>query len=118
MGAVVACPPPLQKFLWVPMYLTFYHFYHYILFYISFVFRNHLNDLENIPAFIMTAILYTMTGPAPQMALWHFRIFAASRITHMIVFQLAGPQPIRGSMFMTGVLCTMSMLVQSICAVC
>lgn len=73
--------------------------------------RNHLNDLENIPAFIFAGLLYVLTGPDPSTALWHFRVFAAARILHTLVYQLE-LQPWRAIMHVVCLTVTMSMLVQ------
>jgi len=74
--------------------------------------RNHLNDLENIPAFLLLGILYVASRPDPYTALWHFRIFALSRILHTVVYQLAVPQPSRALMFTVGIATCVSMAVQ------
>ena len=111
------CPPPLP-----PPHHISVQFSQQALSYLHltliFCFRNHQNDLENIPAFVLAAILYTITNPDCQMALWHFRVFTISRILHTFAFQSSRPQPLRGLTFLTGVLTTGSMLVQSLIAVC
>jgi len=73
--------------------------------------RNHLNDLENIPIFLILALFYVTINPSPSTALWHFRIFTASRIIHTLSYQL-GLQPFRGLAFGVGVFTCASMLVQ------
>lgn len=47
--------------------------------------RAHLNDLENIPAFLIVALFYVMTEPQPDVALWLIRIAVIARILHTIV---------------------------------
>lgn len=47
--------------------------------------RAHLNDLENIPAFLIAALMYVMTEPQPDVALWLIRIAVIARILHTIV---------------------------------
>ncbi|ELT94143.1 hypothetical protein CAPTEDRAFT_163793, partial [Capitella teleta] len=76
--------------------------------------RNHLNDLENIPAFLVLGLIYVTIEPTLSTALWHFRIFVISRVLHMIVYQLQFPQPSRGIIFLFGFLANMSMAVQII----
>ncbi|PAA53081.1 hypothetical protein BOX15_Mlig014246g2 [Macrostomum lignano] len=71
--------------------------------------RNHLNDLENVLPFVLLGGLYLLTGPAAGTALWHFRIFAASRIAHTISYQLALPQPSRALTFFVGLSVNASM---------
>ncbi|KAK2148343.1 hypothetical protein LSH36_501g01141 [Paralvinella palmiformis] len=78
--------------------------------------RNHLNDMENIPPFVLIGFLYVLTSPSPEIALWHFRIFAFSRILHTVSYQLA-LQPWRGLCFGIGLVITISMGWQVIQAV-
>ncbi|XP_050418585.1 microsomal glutathione S-transferase 1 [Patella vulgata] len=73
--------------------------------------RCHLNDLENITAFVLIGLLYTLTGPDVQMALLHFRIFAGCRIAHTFFYLFAIPQPTRALAFMGGFIVTISMAV-------
>merc|ERR1712107_842225 len=54
--------------------------------------RAHLNDIENIAPFFCLGLLYIFTSPALATALLVFRIFAACRIAHSIVYLLVIPQ--------------------------
>jgi len=74
--------------------------------------RNHLNDLENIPAFLFLGLLYVATQPNLTTALWHFRVFVLSRVLHTIVYQLAVPQPARAIAFGVGFFTCVSLAVQ------
>lgn len=47
--------------------------------------RAHLNDLENIPAFLIAALMYVMSEPQPDVALWLIRIAVIARFGHTIV---------------------------------
>lgn len=47
--------------------------------------RAHLNDLENIPPFLVAALFYVMTEPQPDVGLWLIRIAVLARIGHTIV---------------------------------
>lgn len=59
--------------------------------------RAHLNDLENIPAFWVLGALYLTTGPSTELATTLFRVYAAGRIIHTIVYAVKPlPQPARG----------------------
>jgi len=78
--------------------------------------RNHLNDLENIPAFLLLGLFYVATQPTPLTALWHFRLFTLARVLHTLVYQLAVPQPSRALMYMAGLGVCVSMAVQVIAA--
>lgn len=47
--------------------------------------RAHLNDLENIPAFLIAGLFYVCSEPNVDLALWLFRIAVLARIGHTIV---------------------------------
>lgn len=47
--------------------------------------RAHLNDLENIPAFLLAGFFYVLSEPQVDLALWLFRIAVLARIGHTIV---------------------------------
>lgn len=47
--------------------------------------RAHLNDLENIPAFLFAAFFYILSEPNEQVALWLMRVAVIARIVHTIV---------------------------------
>lgn len=58
--------------------------------------RAHLNDLENIPAFIFIGGLYILTNPATAAATWLMRVYTGSRILHTLVYAVYPvPQPAR-----------------------
>jgi len=77
--------------------------------------RNHLNDLENIPTFLLMGLLYVAINPSPNVALWHFRVFAIARIVHTLAYQLRIPQPARGLSFGVGLGVCLSMAYQVLC---
>jgi len=76
--------------------------------------RNHLNDIENIPVFIFVGFFYVLTAPSAFYALWHFRVFTASRVLHSLAYQGAWPQPSRGTFYMVGLAVNLSMAVQTV----
>lgn len=47
--------------------------------------RAHLNDLENIPAFLIAAFFYILSEPNVQVALWLIRVAVIARVLHTIV---------------------------------
>jgi glutathione S-transferase len=47
--------------------------------------RAHLNDLENIPAFLLAGFFYVLSEPQVDLALWLFRVAVLARIGHTIV---------------------------------
>ncbi|XP_035695229.1 microsomal glutathione S-transferase 1-like isoform X1 [Branchiostoma floridae] len=73
--------------------------------------RLHLNDLENIPPFLVVGLLYVLTKPSSDVAVWHFRAFLASRLLHTACY-LGGLQPWRSIFFVFGYVTTVSMAVQ------
>jgi uncharacterized MAPEG superfamily protein len=44
-----------------------------------------LNDLENIPAFLIAAFMFVMSEPQPDVGTWLIRIAVIARILHTIV---------------------------------
>lgn len=47
--------------------------------------RAHLNDLENIPAFLIIALFYVMSEPQADVGSWLIRIAVIARILHTVV---------------------------------
>ncbi|XP_057661405.1 microsomal glutathione S-transferase 1-like [Diorhabda carinulata] len=59
--------------------------------------RAHLNDIENIPLFFVSAWLYILTNPVAFVAKTLFLIYTIARIVHTIVYAVFPlPQPARG----------------------
>ncbi|CRK96785.1 CLUMA_CG009938, isoform A [Clunio marinus] len=52
--------------------------------------RAHLNDLENIPAFLIAGLFFVCSEPNVDLALWLFRIAVLVRIVHTIA--VANPE--------------------------
>lgn len=76
-------------------------------------FRNLINDLENIPTFLILSLIYILTGPTPSIGIWHFRLFAVGRIVHTISY-LAALQPFRSIGFLVGFASYLSVTTQII----
>ncbi|CAD5113173.1 DgyrCDS2362 [Dimorphilus gyrociliatus] len=74
--------------------------------------RNHLNDMENIFPFVLIGFFYVLTKPDLNVATWHFRVFAFSRIVHMLAYQIPIKQPTRALSFGVGMGTMLSMLYQ------
>ncbi|CAF1030032.1 unnamed protein product [Didymodactylos carnosus] len=79
--------------------------------------RNHLNDLENIVPFVLVGFFYVATNPDSNVALWHFRVFFASRLLHTISYQVPFPQPTRVLLWGAGFAATISMAVHVLQAI-
>lgn len=78
-------------------------------------FRAHLNDLENIPFFIIACFGYILTNPNVFIATNLIRLFVASRIIHTIVYAvIVLPQPARGLSWFLGYGTTIFMALQVI----
>ncbi|XP_059474210.1 microsomal glutathione S-transferase 1-like [Neocloeon triangulifer] len=69
--------------------------------------RAHLNDLENIPAFLFVSFLYVLTSPDLGLATNLFRAFTIARIVHTFVYAVKPlPQPSRALAFGVGLITT------------
>ncbi|XP_054286793.1 microsomal glutathione S-transferase 1-like [Macrosteles quadrilineatus] len=77
--------------------------------------RAHLNDLENIPVFLIVALVYLATDPNPVIAINIFRVFTAARIIHTITYAIVPlPQPSRALAFGVGFIATGYMAFQGL----
>jgi uncharacterized MAPEG superfamily protein len=75
--------------------------------------RAHRNDLENIPIFLIIALLYVMAGGSATGTRAYCITFTAARVMHSVVY-LAGKQPWRTISFILGSICIAGMAVQLI----
>ena len=80
-------------------------------YYLSFYFRCHQNDLENVLPFVLIGLFYVLTGPSVYSATLHFRLFAGARLLHTIVYLNAIRQPSRAICFTVNFGVNISMLV-------
>ncbi|KAL0269276.1 UNVERIFIED_CONTAM: hypothetical protein PYX00_007072 [Menopon gallinae] len=77
--------------------------------------RAHLNDIENIPLFFVSAWLYLMTNPPAVLAINLYRVYTLARIVHTIVYAVfVVPQPARAIAWGTGYAITAFMLLNTI----
>ena len=77
--------------------------------------RAHMNDLENIPMFIVTAWLFLLTDPPVNLAINLFRVFTCARILHTIVYAVVVvPQPARAISWGVGYFITIYMVFHSL----
>ena len=73
--------------------------------------RAHLNDVENIPVFLVLALLFTLTGCSATAGWVYFGVYFAARTLHTI-FYLRAAQPWRTAMFVVGQLTQLGIIVQ------
>ncbi|KAL3288826.1 hypothetical protein HHI36_003274 [Cryptolaemus montrouzieri] len=58
--------------------------------------RAHLNDVENIPLFFVTAFAFCLTNPSLSWANFLFKAYTIARIVHTVVYAIIPiPQPAR-----------------------
>lgn len=73
--------------------------------------RAHLNDLENIPGFLILALLYTLAGGSAAGGWSYFGTFFVARVLHS-AFYLNAVQPWRSAAFGLGQLAQLGVIVQ------
>jgi len=73
--------------------------------------RAHLNDLENIPGFLVLALLFTLSGCSATAGWVYFGTYFAARALHTL-FYLNGVQPWRTATFFVGQLTQLGIMVQ------
>ena len=64
--------------------------------------RMHGNDVENIPLFLVTGLLYVCTAPSNVNALGVFTIYVLSRFAHFYVVLTARSHELRASLWTIG----------------
>ncbi len=73
--------------------------------------RAHLNDLENIPGFLILALLFTLAGCSATAGWAYFGVYFVARGLHSI-FYLNEIQPARTAAFFVGQLAQLGILIQ------
>jgi len=71
--------------------------------------RAHRNALENIPLFLVTGFLLTLTGIPFTAAAVLFGVFVTARVVHTIAY-VTSTQPLRTASFVVGALVQLGML--------
>ena len=64
--------------------------------------RIHLNDLENIPFFLVAGALYVMTSPSLQLAQWLFYGYVATRFLHFLAYFTGQIHDVRAALWTPG----------------
>jgi uncharacterized MAPEG superfamily protein len=73
--------------------------------------RAHRNDAENIPAFLVLAVLFTLAGCSASAGWIYFGVYFAARTLHTI-FYLNSVQPWRTAAFFLGQLTQIGIMVR------
>ena len=64
--------------------------------------RMHENDVENIPLFLITGMLYVCTAPSDVVALGMFSVYVLSRFAHFFVVLTARSHEARAALWTIG----------------
>lgn len=72
--------------------------------------RAHRNDVENIPGFLLLAMLFALSGGSARAAWAYFGVYTVVRVLHT-VFYLNEKQPFRTICFGIGQLCQLGLAV-------
>jgi glutathione S-transferase len=64
--------------------------------------RIQLNDLENLPFFLVAGLLYVMTNPSLQLARWLLYGYVVSRFLHFAAYFTARTHDTRATMWTVG----------------
>jgi glutathione S-transferase len=78
--------------------------------------RAHMNDVENIPVFLVLATLFTLAGGSATAGWVYFGAYFAARTLHTVCY-LNGLQPWRTAAFFAGQLLQLGMMLQLLIAV-
>lgn len=73
--------------------------------------RAHMNDLENIPDFLILALIYALAGGTSTGGWAYMGVFFLARLSHTICY-LNGVQPWRTASFFLGWLTKLGLMVQ------
>jgi uncharacterized MAPEG superfamily protein len=73
--------------------------------------RAHQNDVENIPGFLILALLFTLSGCSATAGWAYFGVYFVARTVHTI-FYLNSVQPWRTASFFVGQLAQLGIVVQ------
>lgn len=64
--------------------------------------RIQLNDLENLPYFLVAGLLYVLTGPSPVAAQWLLYGYVVSRLVHFVAYFTAQTHDVRAACWTVG----------------
>ena len=78
--------------------------------------RIQMNDLENLPFFLVAGLLYVLTGPSLLMAQLLFYGYVVSRLLHFAAYFTAQTHDVRATLWTIGSLILIFMTVRTLLA--
>ena len=82
--------------------------------YVDRIRRIQLNDLENLPFFLVAGFLYILTEPSLSMAQWLLYGYVVSRLLHFVAYLRASDHEIRATFWTIGSLILIYMTVRTL----
>lgn len=76
--------------------------------------RIQLNDLENLPYFLVAGLLYVLTAPSLRLAQWLFYGYLVSRLLHFAAYLTAQAHEVRATFWSVGSLILLYMTVHTL----
>ena len=76
--------------------------------------RIQMNDLENLPFFLVAGFLYLLTGPPLLLAQWLLYGYVASRLLHFAAYFTGQAHDVRATFWTVGSLILIFMTVQTL----
>jgi glutathione S-transferase len=70
--------------------------------YVDRIRRIHLNDLENLPFFLVAGLLFVLTAPPLKMAQWLLYGYVVSRLLHFAAYFTARTHDTRATLWTAG----------------
>jgi len=78
--------------------------------------RIQMNDLENVPYFLVSGLLYVCAEPTLVLAQWLFFGYVATRIAHFVAYLTAQTHDLRAALWTPGSLIIVYMTLASLAA--
>lgn len=78
--------------------------------------RIHLNDLENLPFFLVAGFLYVLSGPSLTEARWLLYGYVVSRLLHFAAYLTARTHDLRATLWTVGSLILVYMTIRALVA--
>ncbi len=76
--------------------------------------RIQMNDLENIPFFLVAGLLFVLAGPSLTVARWTLYGYVVSRLLHLVAYATARTHETRATLWTIGSLILVGMSVWTI----